>query len=96
VPSGSVGRQPDELAFAASIRAARIEAGRTQADVAEKAGLPVHAVRRAEQGMRRISLGEASAIARSLGRSLDELVKVSAAATFEPPTMGRPRRAGRP
>jgi hypothetical protein len=52
-------------------------------------------VQRAEQGLRRISLGEAAAIAESLGRSLDELVKVSASATFETPKMGRPRRADR-
>jgi len=40
--------------------------------------------------------GEAAAIAQALGRSLDELVKVSAASTFEPPKMGRLRRADRP
>jgi hypothetical protein len=50
----------------------------------------------AEQGARRTSVGEAAAIAQALDLSLDELVKVSAAATFEPPKMGRPRRAGRP
>ncbi len=96
MPSGPVRRPPHELAFAAAVKAARLVAGRTQVDVAEKAGLPVHAVARAEQGVRRISLGEAAAIAESLGRSLDELVKVSEAPTFEPPKMGRPRRADRP
>ena len=40
------------------------------------------AVRGAEQGTRRTSVGEAAAIAQALGRSLDELVKVSADATF--------------
>ena len=40
------------------------------------------AVRGAEQGTRRTSVGEAAAIAEALGRSLDELVKVSADATF--------------
>ena len=93
MPSGPVRRPPQELAFAAAIRAARVEAGRTQADVAEKAGLATRVVQRAEQGQRRISLGEAAAIAQSLGRSLDELVSVSASATFEPPKMGLPRRA---
>ncbi len=96
MPSGPVRRPPHELAFAATIRAARVEAGRTQADVAEAAGLPVRTVRRAEQGLRRVTLGDAAAIAQSLGRSLDELVKVSADATFEPPKTGRPRRADRP
>jgi transcriptional regulator with XRE-family HTH domain len=96
MPSGPVRRPPQELAFAAAIRAARVEAGLTQADVAERAGLAVHTVQSAEQGARRTSVGEAAVIAQALGRSLDELVKVSAAASFEPPKMGRPRRADRP
>jgi transcriptional regulator with XRE-family HTH domain len=74
MPSGPVRRPPHELAFAAAIRAARIEAGRTQADVAAAADLPVRTVQRAEQGLRRVTLGDAAAIAQSLGRSLDELV----------------------
>jgi transcriptional regulator with XRE-family HTH domain len=92
MPSGPVRRPPQELAFAAAIRAARIEAGRTQADVAAGADLPVRVVQRAEQGQRRINLGEAAAIAQSLGRSLDELVRVAETATFAPPPMGRPPR----
>jgi transcriptional regulator with XRE-family HTH domain len=95
IPSGPVRRPPHELAFAAAIRAARVEAGRTQADVAAGAGLPVRSVQRAEQGLRRVTLGDAAAIAQALGRSLDELVKVSAA-TFEQPRMDQPRRADRP
>ncbi len=95
MPSGPVRRPPHELAFAAAIRAARVEAGRTQADVAAAADLPVRTVQRAEQGLRRVTLGDAAAIAQSLGRSLDELVNVSAAASFEPPKMGRPRRVDR-
>jgi transcriptional regulator with XRE-family HTH domain len=87
--SGPVRRPPPELAFAAAIRAARVEAGRTQADVAAGADLPPWVVQRAEHGQRRIALGEAAAIAEWLGRSLDELVKASEAAVFEPPKMGR-------
>jgi transcriptional regulator with XRE-family HTH domain len=75
MPSGPVRRPPQELAFAAAIRAARVEAGRTQADVAERAGLAVHTLQSAEQGARRTSVGEAAAIAQALGQSLDELVK---------------------
>ena len=48
-------------------------------------------VQRAEQGQRRITLGEAAAIAWSLGRSIDELVKFAETATFEPPKRGRNR-----
>jgi DNA-binding XRE family transcriptional regulator len=39
MPTGPVRRPPQELAFAAAIRTARVEAGLTQTDVAEKAGL---------------------------------------------------------
>jgi transcriptional regulator with XRE-family HTH domain len=96
MPSGPVCRPPHELVFAAAIRAARVGAGRTQADLAEAAALPVRTVPRAEQGLRRVRLGDAAAIAQALVRSLDELVKVSEAATFEPPKMGRPRRSSAP
>jgi transcriptional regulator with XRE-family HTH domain len=85
MPSGPVRRPPHELAFAAAIRAARVGTGRTQADVSAGAGLPMRTVQRAEQGLRRVTLGDAAAIAQPLGRSLDELVAVSASATFEPP-----------
>jgi hypothetical protein len=47
-------------------------------------------VQSAEQGARRTSVGEATAIAED-GRSLDELVRVWDGATFEPPRMGQPR-----
>jgi hypothetical protein len=67
MPSGPVRRPPHELAFAAAIRAARIETG-----------LTLHTGQSAEQGARRTSVGEAAAIAQVLGRSLDELVKVAA------------------
>jgi hypothetical protein len=40
MPSGPVRRPPHELTFAAAIRAARVEADLTQADLAEQAGLP--------------------------------------------------------
>ncbi len=45
-----------------------------------------------EQGARRTRVDEAAAIVQALDRSLDELVRVSQAETFEPPKMGRPRR----
>ena len=63
MPSGPVRRPPHEPVFAAAIRAARIEAGRTQVDVAEAAGLPLHTLQSAEQGARRTSVREAAAIA---------------------------------
>jgi transcriptional regulator with XRE-family HTH domain len=96
MPSGPVRRPPHELAFVAAIRAAREDAGYTQADLATRAGLTVRALQRTERGQRRIAPGEAVAIAQALDRSLDELVKVSTATTFEPPKTGRARRADRP
>ena len=91
MPSRFVRRPTHELAFAAVIRQVRIEAGRTKPMSPRRLVSQCHAVARAEQGIRRISLGEAAAIAESLGHSLDELVKVSDAAKFKPPPMGRPR-----
>jgi DNA-binding XRE family transcriptional regulator len=70
MPNGPVRRPPYELAFAAATRAARCEPGRTQVDVAEKAGLPLHTLHSVEQGARRTSVGEAAAIAQALGRSI--------------------------
>jgi DNA-binding XRE family transcriptional regulator len=64
MPSGPVRRPLHELAYAAAtIRAARVKTGTTQADVAEQAGLTLHTVRSAEQGARRTSVREAAAIA---------------------------------
>ena len=68
----------------------------TPLEILTSAGSVGGAVRGAEQGTRRTSVGEAAAIAEALGRSLDELVKVSEAAAFQTPKMGRPRRADRP
>jgi transcriptional regulator with XRE-family HTH domain len=86
-----VRRPPHELAFAAAIRTARNEAKRTQAELAEQAGLPLWLLRHAERGRRALKLFEAAAIAQALDLSPDEPVKVSASATFEPSTMGRTR-----
>jgi transcriptional regulator with XRE-family HTH domain len=68
----------------------RIEAGRTQADIAEQAAVPLRVVKQAEQGRRRIVLSEAAAIADTLGCSLEELGEAAAPAPVEPPTMSRP------
>ena len=92
---GLVRRPSYELAFAAAITAARVEAGRTQADVAEQADLPLRVVQQAEQGRRRIALSEAAAIADTLGRSLDELVQLAKSTTFEPLHRGQQRRPPR-
>ncbi len=82
--SGQVRRPTYEFPFDAAIKAARIEAGRTQVDIAEETGLSVHAIRRIEQGIQRINLSEAAAIAETLGRSLDELVELARLTTFTP------------
>ena len=95
MPSRFVRRPTHELAFAAVIRQVRIEAGRTKPMSPRRLVSQCHAVARGEQGIRRISLGEAAAIAESLGHSLDELVEVSDAARYKPPPMGRPQRAYR-
>ena len=58
--AGPVRHPPQELAFAAAIRVARTQDGRTQADVAKQAGLSVRVLQRAEQGLRRLSIGQAA------------------------------------
>lgn len=87
-PDDVARRPPPELGFAAAIKRARIAAGRTQADVAAKAGLPLWLLSHAERGRRALKVHEAAAIAEALVCSLDELVKASAQTTFEPPQMG--------
>lgn len=93
MPRGQLSRRrPDpELAYAAAFRAARIEAGRTQAEVAERADLPLKMVQRIAQGARRMTLAEAAAIAAGIGVSLDDIVTAARAATFAEAAMGRPR-----
>ncbi len=93
MPRGQLSRRrPDpELRYAAAFRVARIEAGRTQAEVAERAGLPVKVVQRIEQGARRMTLGEAAAMASGVGISLDDIVTAAQGATFQEVPMGRPR-----
>jgi len=65
---------PADAAFARALRAARRTAGITQQTLAERAGVPVGLVAGSEQGQRRVSIGEAAALAAALGVTLDEMV----------------------
>ena len=89
--SGQVRRLTYDFPFGAAIKAARIQSGLTQFDIAEETGLPVHVIRRIEQGVQRINLSEAAAIAEALGCSLDELVELARLRTFEPLNRGQRR-----
>lgn len=90
MPSGLVRRPRISLAFAAALRAACVQAGRIQADVAEKAGLSGPVLQRAQQGLRGVSIGEAAGHRPRARPVAYERVEVSGTASFEPPRMGRP------
>lgn len=55
------------------VRAARERAGLTQREVADRAGISVDTVRRAEAGSHEPSASKAAAIAAALGVSIDSL-----------------------
>lgn len=61
-------------AFAAGMRARRLEVGLTQAEVAAAIGRNVHTITNMEAGRRRPVLGDAILIARLLESSVDELI----------------------
>ena len=81
--------RPDD-AFAAALRPARVAAGVTQAQLANRLGVPTAAIARIEQGIRKTSVGEALVIAWELGTTVDAL-----AGSWERPLVkappGRPR-----
>lgn len=56
-----------------ALRAARISAGLTQAEMGEKLGLTMAGYRQKETGERRITIEEAKKMAAVLGKSLDDI-----------------------
>lgn len=64
--------------FAAAVRAARVESGLSQAQLAERAGVGLKTLQRVEQGVGRFTLADAAMLASALGRSLDQLVAAAA------------------
>lgn len=65
----------------------------TQAELAAAASVPVGLVAKAEQGERRVTVGEAAALATALGTSLDAMLAEPAGQLVKAPP-GRPPRAG--
>lgn len=87
---GAQARLPGDEAFAAALRAERQRAGLTQAQLAERAGVPVGTLAKAEQGERQVSVGLAASLAQALGLPLDQMVTHP-----EPVTKARPGRPAR-
>lgn len=56
-----------------ALRRARVSAGLTQAEMGEKLGLTMAGYRQKEIGDRRITIEEATEMAKILGKSLDEI-----------------------
>jgi transcriptional regulator with XRE-family HTH domain len=78
-------------AFAAAVRPARTAADITQAELAERVGVPTAAIAKIEQGSRRATVGEALWIAYELGTTVEVMV-----GDWQRPLVkaspGRPRR----
>jgi transcriptional regulator with XRE-family HTH domain len=70
--------------FAASLKAARIKQGLTQAQLAERAGLLQQYVSLVEQGKQNVTLTTAQALARVLRQNVSDMLRGAAP--------GRPRR----
>jgi len=65
-------------AVAALLRDARLKAGLSQTELADRLGVPQSFVSKYESGERRLDVGEAEAICSSLGISLVEFVSALA------------------
>jgi transcriptional regulator with XRE-family HTH domain len=74
----------------ARLRLLREQAGLTQAQLAQRAGLHLSAVTRIEQGLRSPTLDSASALASALGVKVDDLLAPM------PDSAGPRRERGRP
>lgn len=67
-------RRPEYERLSAALRAMRLEAGLTQAQLAERLGVWQEWVSRNEVGERRVDVVELALIAAALGSSIDEIL----------------------
>jgi|ERR1700680_3649040 transcriptional regulator with XRE-family HTH domain len=65
---------PEQIALARRLRSSRVDAGMSQAEVADAVGLSRVAVAEIEAGRRKVSSIELSAFARAYGRPLEYLL----------------------
>jgi transcriptional regulator with XRE-family HTH domain len=82
--------QPRLSPFAARLRQLREQAGLTQGQLAERAGLHLSTITRFEQGLRRPGLDTAGALASALGLKVDDLLVQETDAPQTPQKRGRP------
>ena len=75
--SGQNDRDADKLleAFGQNLRAARLNSGLTQADLAERAGLLQQYVSLVESGKQNVTLTTAQALARVVGRDVSDMLR---------------------
>jgi transcriptional regulator with XRE-family HTH domain len=85
----------EAMRFSETLRRLRDEAGLTQQQLADKAGLPVGSVRNHEQGQRLPSWRAVVRIARALGVPTDAFSKCDEVAGDEPAEEPAPRRRKR-
>ena len=71
---------PDDLlaVFAASLKAARIEQGLTQAELAERAGLVQQYISLVEKGKQNVTLTTAQVLARVLRQDVSDMLRGAA------------------
>ncbi len=81
------------MAFGSRLRRLRENRGLSQAQLAEKAGVPIDSVQNWEQGRTRPRLEALGKLAGALGASVDALVTPGPEEKDEPRPRGRPRKA---
>lgn len=75
-PKGnSPGRDDPQTIFGQNVRAARIKAGLTQAQLAERTGTTQQYVSSVEAGQQNITLDTMAALARAVGRDVTALLR---------------------
>ena len=74
---GQNDRHADKLleAFGQNLRAARLDSGLTQAELAERAGLLQQYVSLVESGKQNVTLTTAQALARVVGRDVSDMLR---------------------
>lgn len=81
------------MGFKENLRALREKAGKTQSELATKAGVPFRSYQNWETGSREPRIAALVALAETLGVSVDELVRESPSRVSQ--RAGRPRKSAR-
>src|SRR5262245_15440771 len=82
-----------EQGFASRLKSLREQAGLSQAELAQCAGMNRFGIAKLEQGVREPSWATVQALARALGVEVGAFVVKDGETAEKPPQMGRPRKA---